>query len=101
MKPLLHSHSSSEVDALPLLSTEPPHALSNKGRRILSLYIQLYQVVDVGEVSETALMQIRGCGQRTAAEISHWLRNVSARNTSPRALCQLMTGPERCNHVRP
>lgn len=59
-----------------------PFALSNKGRRFLHLYIQLYQVAHGNEVNKASLMQLRGCGERTATEILRWLNTMAMQQLS-------------------
>lgn len=69
-------------DDLPFVSQSENCALSNKGKRFLREYIRLYQVSNGSEVTKSTLMQLRGCGERTASEILRWLNTTAMQRLS-------------------
>lgn len=68
-------------DVEPVTYAEP-FMLSRKGRRFLQLYIRLYQVAHGSEVNKASLLQLRGCGERTATEILNWLNIMAMQRLS-------------------
>ena len=83
---------------LPLASQTESCTLSNKGRRVLREYIRLYQVSNGSEITKSTLMQLRGCGERTASEILRWLNTAAMQRLSLLSLNALMLELESSVH---
>ena len=65
--------SSSEQDALQLCRER----LSKKNQAIFDRFVQLYQVENPADFTRERLLELRGCGERSAKEILKGIQNVT------------------------